>query len=145
MPHPHRPLRRKCLFCNYEFLPDPRLGKRQTSCGSDGCRKKRKNSAQQTWRKKNPDYFQGRYPNTKRWREEHPGYQKQWRTARRQQADRREIQDTIRDEIQDAIMPKSSIKSFSFTFPLEILQCEIQDAILLKRQSNPGVWVAQAG
>jgi len=31
------------------------------------------------WRRKNPDYFQGRYEYVKTWRLDHPGYQKRMR------------------------------------------------------------------
>jgi hypothetical protein len=61
---------KKCLFCGRYFTPDHRVGDRQKSCGRAGCRKARKNTAQDAWTEKNPGYFRGRYPYVKAWRKE---------------------------------------------------------------------------
>ena len=60
---------KRCLFCGQYFTPDYRVKERQKSCRRPECRKARKKAAQETWTEKNPDYFQGRYPYVKAWRE----------------------------------------------------------------------------
>ena len=57
-----------CKYCGQFFKPDKRLGDRQKSCGKESCRKKRKKENQESWCKRNPAYFNGRYANTKEWR-----------------------------------------------------------------------------
>lgn len=138
MSGPIHPLRKRCLFCRCEFRPNPRVGERQSSCGRGNCQKNRKKLAQKRWLKENPQYFHSRYENTKLWRKQHPEYQKQWRAKRRVRAG-----SEIQDEIQDEIMVKTPVKSFSLTFPFKMFQGEIQDEILLKRESNHSGWVAQ--
>jgi len=74
-----RPRRKRCRFCKELFHPDPRLASRQYACSKPSCQKARKHTKQKKWFKRNPHYFQGRYPNTKKWLEAHPGYLKQYR------------------------------------------------------------------
>jgi hypothetical protein len=64
-----RPLRKGCAFCGRYFVPDRRVGDRQKACGSEGCRRKRKEEAQRLWVERNPGYFRGRYEYVKEWRE----------------------------------------------------------------------------
>ena len=58
-----------CAYCGRYYNPDVRVGSRQRSCSRSECRKARKKQAQQRWCKKNPDYFHGRYPYVKVWRQ----------------------------------------------------------------------------
>jgi hypothetical protein len=60
---------KRCLFCGRYFTPDRRVKDRQKSCRRPGCKKARKKNAQEAWLEKNPDYFQGRYPYVKSWRQ----------------------------------------------------------------------------
>jgi hypothetical protein len=60
---------KRCLFCGRYFTPDHRVGDRQKSCPCPACRKARKKAAQKAWSERNPDYFQGRYPYVKAWRQ----------------------------------------------------------------------------
>lgn len=60
---------KRCLFCGQYFTPDRRVKDRQKACHRPECRKARKKAAQEAWVKKNPDYFQGRYPYVKAWRQ----------------------------------------------------------------------------
>ena len=100
------PERRKCPFCHQLFMPDPRVKKRQTTCGRQECRSKQKHQLDERWRSQNPDYFRGMYPQQKqaygsradyrrRYRKEHPEYVqrntafvKEYRRRRREQAAR---------------------------------------------------------
>ena len=84
-----------CKYCGRAFTPDPRVGDRQKCCGSPSCKKARKKEADRNWRKKNPDYFKGRYESyLKPWLEKHPGYLKAYRRRRKSQA-QNDIQDKI--------------------------------------------------
>jgi len=76
---PSPPRRKRCRFCKELFLPDPRPGKRQYACAKPACQKERKHCNQKAWLKRNPRYFKGRYPNTRKWLQAHPGYLRQYR------------------------------------------------------------------
>lgn len=71
--------RKRCRFCGELFLPNPRLKGRQIACAKKSCQKARKKRNQENWLKPQPDYFKGRYPNTKRWLGDHPGYLAEYR------------------------------------------------------------------
>jgi len=68
-----------CRVCGASFAPDHRVGDRQTVCSKASCQRVRKRRSQAAWVKQNPDYFKGRYPNTKEWLAAHPGYLQDWR------------------------------------------------------------------
>ena len=104
-----------CEFCGRFFIPDRRIGSKQRSCSCPECRKQRKAASQSAWVSKNSDYFKGRYENTKKWREEHPGYQRQRRKNRR--------------EIQDEIPSLPSMKSVRLLLPVTWFKSEIQDTM----------------
>lgn len=116
--------RKRCVYCGRFFTPDPRVGERQKSCPSPGCRKRRKRESQRVWQEANPEYYRGRYENTKRWRKEHPGYQRLWRAKRR--------------EIQDEIELGTPIKTLRLVVPVKWFRGEIQDEIRLVRQCGCG-------
>jgi len=54
-------LGKRCLYCGRYFVPDRRVGDRQKACGSEVCKRKRKQAAQRRWSENNPGYFKGRY------------------------------------------------------------------------------------
>ncbi len=83
-----------CKYCGKPFTPDPRVGDRQKCCGSPTCKAERKKEANRNWRKKNPEYFKGRYSYLKSWLKEHPGYLKAYRGRKKLQA-KNDIQDKI--------------------------------------------------
>ena len=60
--------KKHCKYCGKLFEPDSRVGDRQKCCSSPACKKERKKEADRKWRKKNPEYFRGRYES----------YLKQW-------------------------------------------------------------------
>jgi hypothetical protein len=60
---------KRCLFCGRYFTPDYRVKERQKTCRRIECRKARKKETQKQWCEKNPDYFEGRYPYVKAWRQ----------------------------------------------------------------------------
>jgi len=56
--------KRPCSECRRWFLPDPRVGGRQKTCGAAACQRARHERACRDWRTKNRDYDRDR-----RWRE----------------------------------------------------------------------------
>ena len=89
-----------CEICSESFVPDPRVSNRQKACFKLSCQKKRKSRSQTAWLSRNPDYFKGRYPNTKEWLKAHPGYL---------QAHRKQQEATVRADIQDELTCLKSI------------------------------------
>jgi hypothetical protein len=83
---------------------------------------------EKSWRKRNPDYFHGRYQNTKAWRQAHPGYQKTWRAKKRR-------------EIQTQIRPPKPIQSIRLHLRLGLRVGEIQTQLCLVRQAGGDIWV----
>lgn len=75
--------KKQCSCCGRMFVPDRRVGARQKTC-SAACRKIRKNDSNKRFRRKNPDYWLGRYEVVKAWRQEHPDYQREWRRKRKE-------------------------------------------------------------
>ncbi len=121
----------RCAYCGRFFRADYRVREAQKSCQSERCRKMRKKESQRKWLEANPDYFQGRYEDTKRWRHNHPEYQRQWRARRR--------------EIQDEICLKTPVKILRLVVPQKWFKGEIQDEIRLLRQCGCGFFVTGAG
>jgi len=77
--------KKRCQCCGGIFVPDRRVGVRQKTCSAK-CRKVWKSDNNKRFRRKNPDYWLGRYDVVKAWRKVHPDYQKNWR---RKQKERR--------------------------------------------------------
>ena len=86
-----------CEVCGKTFTPDHRVGDRQRVCRTLSCQRERKRRSQKRWNKHNPTYFQGRYPQTKAWLEEHPAYLKRYRA--RLKTDIRTQATDIQDEL----------------------------------------------
>jgi len=74
-------VKKRCQYCGTFFVPDKRIGDRQKACSAT-CQKLRKRDNNRSFSRKNPGYWRGRYGEVKQWRQEHPGYQRQWRQAR---------------------------------------------------------------
>ena len=71
--------RKRCRYCKSLFIPDPRVGQRQKTCGDDLCQKAHKAQNNARWRKRNPDYARNDYPRLKEWLDQYPGYLKEYR------------------------------------------------------------------
>ena len=67
-----------CATCGVLFTPYARARQTQKTC-SKSCRAKRCKEACYRWRKEYPNYFKGRYPNTKRWLAAHKNYLRRYR------------------------------------------------------------------
>src|SRR5438132_11496842 len=51
--------KKPCTICRRWFRPDPRVGGRQRACGQPECQTARRQKAQASWRRRNPDYAIG--------------------------------------------------------------------------------------
>ena len=71
--------RNRCRYCKSLFIPDPRVGERQKTCGDPLCQKAHKAENNARWRKSNPDYSRNDYPRLKEWLDQHPGYLNEYR------------------------------------------------------------------
>jgi hypothetical protein len=133
-----RPPKKKCPFCRRVFLPDPRVGERQKACSRKECRRRRKALSQKNWTARNPEYFRGRYENTRVWIEQHPGYLQGFRAAHPEYAEKNRVRsrerkrELARDEfdIQDKI--KSQLVEMS-RLRTRNLQFDIQDEIITQQ------------
>ena len=123
---------KKCVCCGRFFVPDPRVGKRQVSCGAAECRKKRKRLQEGNGRRKNPGYFHGRYGYVKTWRKAHPDYQKAWRVKRC-------------SEIQTQIPSETLVKSIRIHVRTPLRFDEIQTQILRVTYAGQAFWVDGGG
>ena len=93
--------RRKCLFCNELFVPDPRNASRQKVCSCKDCQAQRKRASQEAWlaKKANQDYFSGaaNVARVQAWRKRNPGY---WRRQGVSRGDRT-LQDASSPQVPD--------------------------------------------
>lgn len=110
-------------------IPGRGIGKKPVT--KKNAEEKGSNEAQKKWSEANPDYFKGRYENTKEFRKKHPEYQREYRARRK-----------IQVEIQDEIPLKSPIKTICLAVPEKWLKDEIQDEIRLVKQCGCGCYVA---
>lgn len=118
----------RCSYCGRFFRPDTRTKKRQKSCSSIRCQSKRKHDAQSKWAGENPDYFTGRYSNTKQWRQSNTDYQRRWRSKRR--------------EKQRFSPMNASIKTLRILVPERWLRGQVHEEIRLVKQCECGFFVA---
>jgi hypothetical protein len=49
--------KRPCRICRRWFVPDRRVGGRQSACPATACQIARRVRTQASWRRRNPDYF----------------------------------------------------------------------------------------
>lgn len=89
--------RKRCRYCKRLFIPDPRVGERQKTCGDPLCQKSHKMQNNTRWRKRNPDYFRDDYPRVKQWLDQHPGYLKHYRESHPQYVKKNRQSQRVRD------------------------------------------------
>ncbi len=61
MAHNNYIKKRPCRICRKWFIPNPRVGDRQKTCGSDECKRKWSNKKCAQWNRKNRVTFQTNY------------------------------------------------------------------------------------
>ncbi|MDK1021936.1 MAG: hypothetical protein QGD90_09915 [Candidatus Hydrogenedentes bacterium] len=91
---------KRCKICEKAFRPSRRHWKTQEVCLRKKCRNQVKKNEQQSWLRKNPGYFKGRYPSQKghwdfagylrEYRGKHPGYVSKDNLMRRKRRNRPE-------------------------------------------------------
>jgi hypothetical protein len=77
-------LKKKCKHRRKLFTPDRRVWKRQKTCSSATCQRRRKKRNNQAFKDKNPGYWKNRYSYIQQWREENPVYQEKWRLGKKE-------------------------------------------------------------
>jgi hypothetical protein len=71
---------RRCVQCNTKFIPDPRVGERQVTCGAKDCQRARHAARCSEWHKVNKDIEAGHYRDVVvPFRREQQDYQGRWR------------------------------------------------------------------
>jgi len=135
---------KRCKYCGAFFIPDPKVGKRQKTCGSISCKKalKAKNSVK--WRQKNPDYYKGDYPRVKKWFSKHPGYLRQYRKNHPEYVEKNRIAQKNRDrrkrlnlDIQAQIPLKLLESTFLFsTLPCLDIQAQMDNSCRIRQNRS---------
>ena len=127
-------LMKRCRFCRRMFVPDPRTKGKQYACSRKACRRQRNKESRKAWAKRNPGYFRGRYANTRKWLDEHPGYitgyrnrnpqarQKHRECERRRRQRRKDLAVDIQDAISTQEIEETQLNRHSPSV-------DIQDAI----------------
>jgi len=145
-----RPKKKKCAFCGQLFTPDPRVGDRQKACSRKECRRQRKALSQKRWVEKNPEYFCGRYENTRTWLEQHPDYLQEYRQthpkyvernrikARSRKKEQKEGRFDIQDELKSQLIDISHVKPRKAGF-------DIQDELSAQQACLAGVMLKLLG
>jgi hypothetical protein len=129
--------KRRCRFCRQLFDPSPRLGDRQVACSSRECQKARKKANQENWVRRQPEYFKGRYANTKIWLEQHSSYLAEYRRQHpegvgrdnERRKIRRERAAETRADIQDSISLQPAVRKALTPYFIEPPSADIQDSI----------------
>lgn len=87
----------RCCQCSGPFVPNPRLGDRQVTCGRLECQRLRHADLCRQWHERNREASSQHYEDVVRlFRREQPSYQRRWRLARRL----REIRETIAELVE---------------------------------------------
>ena len=74
----------RCVQCSGEFVPDPRVGVRQVTCGCRECQQARHAERCRQWHANNKETTADHYQDVVvPFRQEQPDYQRRWRWGRR--------------------------------------------------------------
>jgi hypothetical protein len=74
---------RRCSECRRFFVPDPRVGDRQVTCGSAECQRARHSERCRVWHRANAEVARSHYEDVVvPFREQQPDYQRRWRLWR---------------------------------------------------------------
>lgn len=134
-----REQRETCCICSASFMPHPKVGRRQKTCGNPACQKilKEKNNAR--WRRNNPHYNKNDYGRVKaclektpgylkRYRQDHPEYVQKNRDAQRRRDRARKLHLDIQAKLNR--QPSEIMKQLGSASPASPL--DIQDEFTLK-------------
>jgi hypothetical protein len=70
---------KKCCICSHSFIPHPKVGKRQKTCGKQSCQRIHKENNDAKWRLNNPNYSRNDYARVKSCMEKNLGYLNRYR------------------------------------------------------------------
>lgn len=73
------PIRKRCVFCNQWYKPDPRTVGQQRTCGQGICQGKRKALTDQAFRVRYPTYDKTRRVKVNQWAAAYPTYFRNYR------------------------------------------------------------------
>lgn len=74
----------RCVECSSEFVPDPRVGERQVTCGAAECQRARHAQRCREWHTHNKETAAKHYQDVVvPFRREQPDYQRRWRWGQR--------------------------------------------------------------
>ena len=71
--------RQTCCICSASYIPHPKVGTRQKTCGNPSCQRISKENNNARWRLDNPNYDKNDYGRVKACLEKNPGYLKLYR------------------------------------------------------------------
>ena len=88
---------RRCRYCQSSFLPSPRRPQ-QRVCGQPECQSRRRADSRRRKLVTDPEYGQVVRDSRKKWREEHPDYQRERRKAKPELVEKNRQQQHFRDQ-----------------------------------------------
>lgn len=88
---------RCCLYCQSSFQPSPRRPQ-QRVCGQPECQSRRRADSRRQKLVTDPEYGQVVRDSRKKWREEHPDYQRERRKAKPELVEKNRQQQHFRDQ-----------------------------------------------
>ena len=90
---------RRCRYCNQQFEPS-RSHPEQAVCSSQACQQRRRAENRKQKLAADPEYRQVCRESARKWRADHPGYWRQYRTEHLQSVERNRTQQRRRDQRQ---------------------------------------------
>ena len=88
---------RRCLYCQSRFLPS-RYCPQQRVCGRPDCQGRRRADSRRRQLARDTEYGRVVFDSRKKWREEHPDYQKQYWKQHPEARERNRQQQHLRDQ-----------------------------------------------
>jgi len=117
---------KKCLYCKTQFVPHPKVGKRQITCGEPACKAALKSDNNKKWRQRNPDCHCNDYPRVKDWLEQKPGYLKAYRESHPEYVEKNREAQRVRyrrKKLSLDIQAQLEVKLIEITLFLTTLPC----------------------
>jgi len=117
---------KKCPHCKIRFTPDPRVGKRQKTCGKPACKRALKAENNRSWRQRNPDYYRNDYSRLSAWLEQNPGYLKCYRESHAEYIEKNRKAQQVRDrrkKLRLDIQAQLEAKPLEMTFLFSTIPC----------------------
>ena len=113
-----------CAYCKTPFFPDPKVGKRQKTCGKPACKRALKAENNRRWRQKNPGYYRNDYCRLRAWLEHNPGYLKGYRESHPEYIEKNRKAQKVRDrrkKLRLDIQAQLEAKTLEMTFPFSTI------------------------